>query len=611
MKRMILFLMAVLLILMNGMQAKYALAQSYQNYYQAVHRAEVLIWQGDYSNALKTYKNAFKTVDYILNKELNNSLTCAAIVEDTNFLFSYLPIFMERGLILDRLETRDPFKKWVGHPQWEKLKTEMSYYKNVYFSSINTVYLRKIDSLNSIDQNVRNRVHPSCFSPYAYKTKRLLRERALVGQVDSSIQKCIWEYIQNYGYLDERISGGKYAQHSPVCYHHFTDSAFVSFQYEMVLQGRLSPEEYASKLLYMSPKDTLLNYWEANTLDKVNRVDARRNLIGLPSYSELQLFIRYMNSERKYPFVFYTTTTTIKKISRRHTFFYANSSECQSENHISVGNLEGWRAYCSLKFQAQRAFEQNDYEAALTHYQQMLQVYGQIVDYADMRNFCVAAARCSDTNSVHQTLLALMKNKCFDIRFLDNPVFSLYKKKNWWAECDSLSHIYGHKNQWYIDTLKQMQIADSAVRYAFTHATDMAVWDSIRAIMAAMDSAHTLQLEQLIKEHGLPTFRNVGYEGFHSAYIIMMHIHSELQDSLIEKLIPLMETGDVPRDKMAYLIDRSLIKKRLPQRYGCQVYRSGKSQPIEDIEHLNERREVMGLWPVDIEKLKTKIVDYD
>lgn len=306
---------------MNCMQAKYALAQSYQNYYQAVHRAEVLIWQGDYSNALKAYKNAFKTVDYILIKELNNSLTCAAIEEDTSFLFAYLPIFMERGLILDRLETRDPFKKWVGLPQWEKLKTEMSYYKNVYFNSINTVYLKKIDSLNSIDQNVRNRVHPSCFSPYAYKTKRILRERAFVGRVDSSIQKCIWEYIRNYGYLDERISGGKYAQHSPVCYHHFTDSAFVSFQYEMVLQGRLSPEEYASKLLYMSPKDTLLNYWEANTLDKVKRVDARRNLIGLPSYSELQLFVKYMNSKRKYPFIFYTTSTTIKKIRKKKKWY--------------------------------------------------------------------------------------------------------------------------------------------------------------------------------------------------------------------------------------------------------------------------------------------------
>ena len=272
---------------------------------------------------------------------------------------------------------------------------------------------------------------------------------------------------------------------------------------------------------------------------------------------------------------------------------------------------EEWRAYCILKFQAQRAFEQNNYDTALCHYQQMLQVYGQIVDYADMRNFCMAAAMCNDTNSVHQTLLALTKNKCFDIRFLDNPIFSSYKKKNWWAECDSLSHIYGHKNQWYIDTLKRMQIADSAVRYAFTHAADRTARDSIRAAMVAMDSVHTIQLERLIKEQGLPTFRNVGYEGFYCAYIIMMHIHSELQDSLIEALIPLMETGDVPRDKMAYMIDRSLIIKKLPQRYGCQVYRGGRSQPVEDIDHLNERRETMGLCPKDIENLKTKIVDYE
>lgn len=279
--------------------------------------------------------------------------------------------------------------------------------------------------------------------------------------------------------------------------------------------------------------------------------------------------------------------------------------------YCAFPQTEQWRKYCVLQYQAKAAFDNSDYSNAAQFYQQMDSVYGHIVDYRDMRNFCIAAAMCSDTNSVQRSLLALTKYKCFDIRLLDNSIFNSHKKKNWWAECDSLAHIYGHKNQWYIDTLKQMQIADSAVRYAFTHAADMAVRDSIRVIMAAMDSAHTLQLEQLIKEHGLPTFRNVGYEGFHSAYIIMMHIHSELQDSLIEKLIPLMETGDVPRDKMAYLIDRSLIKKKLPQRYGCQIYRSGKSQPIEDIDHLNERREAMGLCPVDIEDLKTRIVEYE
>ena len=264
-----------------------------------------------------------------------------------------------------------------------------------------------------------------------------------------------------------------------------------------------------------------------------------------------------------------------------------------------------------LQYQAKAAFDNSDYSHAAQFYRQMDSVYGHIVDYRDMRSFCIAAAMCSDTNSVQRSLLALTKYKCFDIGFLVNPIFNSYKKKDWWAECDSLAHIYGHKNQWYIDTLRKIQIADSAVRNKFIHATDITIRDSMRALMAVMDSVNTLKLETLIKEQGLPTFRNVGYEGFYSAYIIMMHINSTLRDSLIEKFIPLMEIGDVPRDKMAYLIDRSLIIKKLPQRYGCQIYRSGKSQPIEDIEHLNERREVMGLWPVDIEDLKTRIVEYE
>lgn len=279
--------------------------------------------------------------------------------------------------------------------------------------------------------------------------------------------------------------------------------------------------------------------------------------------------------------------------------------------YCTFPQTEQWRKYCVLQYQAKAAFDNNDYSHAARFYQQMDSVYGHIVDYKDMRNFCIAAAMCSDTNSVQRSLLALTKYKCFDIKFLDNPIFNSYKKKNWWAECDSLAHIYGHKNQWYIDTLRKIQIADSVVRYKFIHATDITVRDSMRVLMAAMDSVNTLKLETLIKEQGLPTFLNVGYEGFYSAYIIMMHIDSELQDSLIEKFIPLMETGEVPRDKMAYLMDRSLIRKKLPQRYGCQIYRSGKSQPIEDIDHLNERREAMGLCPVDIEDLKTRIVEYE
>ena len=82
-----------------------------------------------------------------------------------------------------------------------------------------------------------------------------------------------------------------------------------------------------------------------------------------------------------------------------------------------------------LQYQAKAAFDNSDYSNAAQFYRLMDSVYGHIVDYKDMKNFCIAAAMCSDTNSVHHTLLALTEHKCFDIRFLENPIFSFYKEK--------------------------------------------------------------------------------------------------------------------------------------------------------------------------------------
>lgn len=60
---------------------------------------------------------------------------------------------------------------------------------------------------------------------------------------------------------------------------------------------------------------------------------------------------------------------------------------------ISVSaQSEEWKEYCQLQFKAQRAFKKGDYQKASKSYSQMDSVYGKIVDYADMRNYCIAAA---------------------------------------------------------------------------------------------------------------------------------------------------------------------------------------------------------------------------
>ena len=272
---------------------------------------------------------------------------------------------------------------------------------------------------------------------------------------------------------------------------------------------------------------------------------------------------------------------------------------------------EEWKEYCHLQLKAQSAFKKGDYPQTSQFYSKMDSVYGKIMDYADMRNYCIAVANIGNTSLVRKTLMTITEYKCFDIAFFNHPIFNAYKEKDWWTICDSLSQIYGHKNLFYIDTLRRMQHRDSIIRYQFVHATDNTARDSARLIMRATDSTNTIILRKLISEHGLPTWKNLGYEGFHRAYIVMMHVDQQLQDSLIEQFIPLMDEGLIPRDKMAYLIDRQLVRQKLPQRYACQSYRGGKYQPIEDIENLNARRESMWLRPVDIEKTKASIVEYE
>lgn len=61
---------------------------------------------------------------------------------------------------------------------------------------------------------------------------------------------------------------------------------------------------------------------------------------------------------------------------------------------------------------------------------------------------------------------------------------------------------------------------------------------------------------------------------------------------------PLAANGEVNNKNVAYLTDRLLLYRKLPQRYGTQwqlVDGDYIPQPIEDPEHVDERRAAMGL----------------
>ena len=130
-----------------------------------------------------------------------------------------------------------------------------------------------------------------------------------------------------------------------------------------------------------------------------------------------------------------------------------------------------------------------------------------------------------------------------------------------------------------------------------------------------IDKRNMARLEEIIKGYGWPGSRLVGEEAAQAAFLILQH--SDLQHQ--EKYLPLLKEaakkGEARAADAAMLEDRILVREGKKQLYGTQVSfgpeTGGKLvlNPVEDEEHVDERRAAVGLMPL-AEYLKHFGIDY-
>ncbi len=130
--------------------------------------------------------------------------------------------------------------------------------------------------------------------------------------------------------------------------------------------------------------------------------------------------------------------------------------------------------------------------------------------------------------------------------------------------------------------------------------------------MEAVHRRNALRLQQIIAEHGWPDRELVGADGTLAAWFIAQHAIGEpdFQRQALTLVQEKVKQGKVPPAQEAYLFDRIAMYEGLPQRYGTQSlpcpdgqYRRWKT---EDPEHLNERRDAMGLPPLGNDPAETE-----
>lgn len=140
------------------------------------------------------------------------------------------------------------------------------------------------------------------------------------------------------------------------------------------------------------------------------------------------------------------------------------------------------------------------------------------------------------------------------------------------------------------EELIAMADADKAMR---SHHQQTGEYDS------SVDDTNRERLKEIVRVYGWPLISMVGKEAASAAWLLAQH--SDPEPQFQAECLSIMEnlsSDEIARDELAFFEDRVRVNQGLPQIYGTQFYkRDGVfgPRPIEDPEHLDERREEVGL----------------
>jgi len=271
-----------------------------------------------------------------------------------------------------------------------------------------------------------------------------------------------------------------------------------------------------------------------------------------------------------------------------------------------------WVEYLNLQKKADSLYLVENYHEAKVIFSDMLLLQNNKLIGYDLQRYVYCFINVGDTIGVEPYLFELVQKKWFDYKIINEPFFQILHSQSYWYKIDSVAKRNDNKNYEMVDSLAKMGELDQKVRRvreAIRKDTILTQYekDSVLRIpinsMFFVDSINVEKLKHLIALYGFPTWELVGKVGAKNAWLIAQHARPEFQEWYLEQYEQAVKEDNADIRYYAYLIDRVRSRKRIPQLYGTQWYSNGGFHPIEDVEHLNDRRENVLLDPLDISQM--------
>ncbi len=160
------------------------------------------------------------------------------------------------------------------------------------------------------------------------------------------------------------------------------------------------------------------------------------------------------------------------------------------------------------------------------------------------------------------------------------------------------SPVHNSRNEALRRELLAMCEADQRARAGFN--TQMAPEEIAR--IERLDTQHTARMKKIVAQHGWPGRSLVREDGAHAAWLLVQHASTDFMAHCLPLLERAAKTGEASAKDYAYLLDRVRMNQGRPQVYGTQFKSAPEGKlalhPIEDAEHVDERRRSVGLEPL-------------
>jgi hypothetical protein len=152
--------------------------------------------------------------------------------------------------------------------------------------------------------------------------------------------------------------------------------------------------------------------------------------------------------------------------------------------------------------------------------------------------------------------------------------------------------------------LEQIHTLDQRDRLNVGNYTTGPQKDSVIAHMVAQDSLGLLRVTAILDSAGWLGVEEIGHKANQALFLVIQHADArpEVQAEYLLMMREAVANGRARPHELAMLEDRVAVNHGRPQIYGSQIgWKDGKGfvKPIEDEEHVNERRKAVGLEPLE------------